>query len=212
MSTTSGDNAPGRIVILNGAPRSGKTSIAAAMQRTLDGPWLNIGVDLLMQATPERYRPGIGLRPGGERPDLEPFVVAAYAGLYDSIAAFSTAGLNVVADVGHHDAYSKSLGILRDAARRLDDLPVLFVGVRCPIDVIMARRVATWGSGREPDNAGVPNPVQRWQDEVHRGMSYDVEVDTSRLNAEECASVIGARLRNGPAGSAFARMASAPHG
>jgi chloramphenicol 3-O phosphotransferase len=76
----------GQVVILNGPPRSGKSTIAAAIQATFDGPWLNIGVDLIMRATPERYLPGIGLRPGGERPDLEPFVVASYAALYDSIA------------------------------------------------------------------------------------------------------------------------------
>jgi len=46
------------------------------IQETCDGPWMNLGVDTFVrQVTPARYRPGIGLRPGGERPDLEPFVV-----------------------------------------------------------------------------------------------------------------------------------------
>jgi chloramphenicol 3-O phosphotransferase len=35
----------GHIVVLNGAPRSGKSSIASAIQNTLDGVWLNLGVD-----------------------------------------------------------------------------------------------------------------------------------------------------------------------
>lgn len=88
--------APGQIVILNGPPRAGKTSIAEAIQETFDGPWINLGVDAFMRMTPARFRPGIGLRPGGERPDLEPFVRAALAALYDSIAAHSRHGLNVV--------------------------------------------------------------------------------------------------------------------
>jgi chloramphenicol 3-O phosphotransferase len=68
-------SSPGQVIILNGAPRSGKSSIAAAIQETFDGPWMNLGVDVLVrQVTPPRYRPGIGLRPGGERPDLESFV------------------------------------------------------------------------------------------------------------------------------------------
>ena len=71
----------GRIVILNGAPRSGKSTLAAEMQATLDGPWVNLGVDGAMAATPPRYQPGIGLRPGGERPDLEAFVQASYSAL-----------------------------------------------------------------------------------------------------------------------------------
>ena len=60
---------PGQIVILNGAPRSGKSSIVAVIQETFDGPWMNLGVDTYVrQVTPNQYRPGIGLRPGGERP------------------------------------------------------------------------------------------------------------------------------------------------
>ena len=74
-------NGPGQIIILNGAPRSGKSSIVAAIQDTFDGVWMNLGVDRFMQMTPERYLPGIGLRPGGERPDIEPIVPILYAAL-----------------------------------------------------------------------------------------------------------------------------------
>lgn len=102
----------GQIIVLNGAPRSGKTSIARAIQESFDGVWINLGVDVYELATPQRYRPGIGLRPGGERPDLESVVPGFYAALYEAIAAHSRLGLNVVADVGHHDAYSKPLGCL----------------------------------------------------------------------------------------------------
>ncbi len=122
----------GQIVILNGAPRAGKSSIAAAIQETFDGIWMNLGVDVHAgPMTPKRYRPGVGLRPGGERPDLEAVVPTLYAALYESIAAHSRLGLNVVVDVGHHDAYSTPLHVLPDAARRLDGLPALLVGVRC---------------------------------------------------------------------------------
>jgi chloramphenicol 3-O-phosphotransferase len=39
----------GQVVILNGAPRSGKSSIVAAIQRTFDGPWMNLGVDVFVR-------------------------------------------------------------------------------------------------------------------------------------------------------------------
>src|SRR5688500_3664599 len=78
-------HAPGRIAVLNGAPRSGKSSIAAAVQDRLDGVWMNLGVDTFVAATPARIRPGIGLRPGGERPDLEAIVPALYEALYASV-------------------------------------------------------------------------------------------------------------------------------
>jgi chloramphenicol 3-O phosphotransferase len=203
---------PGQIVILNGAPRSGKSSIAAAIQESFDGPWLNLGVDTFMQATPSRYLPGIGLRPGGERPDLEELVPVLYAALYEATAAANRLGLNVVADVGHHDAYSRPLHILRDCARRLDGLPVLFVGVRCPLEVIMQRRAAGQ-PGREgryvqgtPDDP-IPAPVRRWQEAVHAHGLYDLEVDTTLLTPEQCAVLIRRRLEDGPPGNAFARLA-----
>jgi hypothetical protein len=79
----------GRIVVLNGPPRSGKSSIADVIQATFDGPWLNLGADVFSQfVTPPRLRPGIGLRPGGgERPDIEELIPALYAAFYDSVAA-----------------------------------------------------------------------------------------------------------------------------
>jgi chloramphenicol 3-O phosphotransferase len=82
----------------------GKSSIARAIQNTFDGVWMNLGVDGFKQMTPERFQPAIGFRPGGEGPDLEPVVVILYRALYEAIAAHSRLGVNVVVDVGHHDA------------------------------------------------------------------------------------------------------------
>ena len=54
----------GRIIVLNGAPRSGKSSIARAIQASFDGVWMNLGVDVFdREVKPQLYRPGIGLRP-----------------------------------------------------------------------------------------------------------------------------------------------------
>lgn len=203
---------PGQIVILNGAPRAGKSSIVKAIQDTFDGVWINLGVDTsILAMTPERYRPGIGLRPGGERPDLEPLVPVMYAALYDSIAAHSRHGLNVVCDFGHHEGHSRPYGILGDCARRLAGLPVLFVGVRCPLDVIMQRMRAgqpgrTYSEASSPD--AIPAPVRRFTEKVHEPGIYDLELDTSVLSPAEAAEVIRRRLAEGPDGTAFRRLAA----
>lgn len=202
----------GQIVILNGVPRSGKSSIVKAIQENFDGPWLNLGVDAFKERIhPQRYSPSIGLRPGGEGPHLEPLIVLFYAAMYESIAAHSRLGLNVVVDVGHHDWYSKPLGILPDCARRLDGLPVLFVGVRCPVQVIMERlrQTGRWNSAWD-DNVNdkpIPQSLLRWQEAVHQPGIYDLEVDTSTLSPPECADAILGRLQNGPAPTAFPRLA-----
>ena len=199
---------PGQIVILNGTPRSGKSSIVAVIQETFDGVWMNLGVDRFMPMTPARFQPGIGLRPGGERPDLEPLVRVLYAALYESIAAHSRLGLNVVVDVGHHDGYSVPLSILPDCARRLRGLPVLFVGVRCPLETIMQRRRDTGWTSPDALETDVPPPVLRWQQAVHIPGIYDMEVDTSLLRPEACAAAIRQRLRDGPPPTAFIQLAA----
>lgn len=209
---------PGQIIILNGAPRAGKSSIARAIQEAFEGPWMNLGVDVFArQVTPQRYQPGIGLRPGGERPDLEPVVPVLFAALYDSIAAHSRLGLNVVSDVGHHDGYAQPRRILVDCARRLAGLPVLFVGVRCPIEVIMQRRNAgqcergrVYVTGIATDS--IPAPVRRWQREVHRPGIYDLEVDTSLRSPAECAELIRRHLLERPLPTAFRRLAESSAG
>jgi chloramphenicol 3-O phosphotransferase len=200
---------PGQIVILNGAPRSGKSSIVAVIQDTFDGVWMNLGVDRYMQMTPERYLPGIGLRPGGESPELEQVIVIMYRAMYESIAAHSRLGLNVIVDVGHHDAHSESRGILPDCARQLTGLPVLLVGVQCPIEIIMERRRTTgWSAGKLPEGASAPPPVRLWQQEAHLPGIYDLEVDTSMFSPEECATMIRQHLETGPVPSAIQRLAA----
>ena len=205
---------PGQIVILNGAPRSGKSSIASVIQADFPGPWMNLGVDVhAMQVTPPRYRPGVGLRPGAERPEVAALVPTFYAALYDSVAAHARLGLNVVTDVGHHIADPDGRRVLADCARRLAGLPVLFIGVTCPIETIMQRRVAgqpgregvyLTGSPAEP----VPEPVMRWQAAVRAPDVYDLEVDTASLSPRACAERIRDRLHAGTARpTAFERLA-----
>jgi chloramphenicol 3-O phosphotransferase len=197
---------PGQIVILNGAPRSGKSSIATAIQNTFEEVWMNLGVDRFKPMTPDRYQPGIGLRPGGERPDLEPLIVLMYHAMYEAIAVHSRLGLNVVVDVAHHDSYSVPRGILLSCARQLMGLPVLFVGVRCPLTVVMERRRGTWGVSSA--DGTVTAAVRLWQDAVHVPGIYDMEVDTAALSPEVCAELIRQRIDKGPPPTAFQRLAA----
>lgn len=198
----------GQIVILNGPPRAGKSSIVAAIQETFDGVWLNLGVDGFMAMTPARFMPGIGLRPGGERPDLEPVVAVLYRGLYESIAVHSRLGVNVVVDVGHHDRYSQPLGILRSCAAILAGLPVLFVGVDCPVSVARERRRATWGGEGFATSTQLADPVALWHEAVHDGVTYDLKVDTSELTPEQSAQLIRQRLDSGQEPQAFRALGS----
>lgn len=183
----------GRILVLNGTPRAGKSSLARAVQEDVPGSWLVLGVDSQIAILPEALKPGIGLRPGGERPDLEVHVVSLYQVLFDSIATYAEAGYDVVSDLGIHDVYSRPLGIWPMLEERLAGLDLVRIGVTCPIDVIMARRNAS-PQGHYLAGPGVPEPVHRWQEAVHTGKTYDLTIDTAQLSARAGAEAIGRYL------------------
>jgi chloramphenicol 3-O phosphotransferase len=79
------------------------------------------------------------LRPGEPDHPAAAAVPALYAALWESIAAHARFGLNVVVDVGLYD-----VEVATDAALRLAEFSVLFVGVRCDIETIMDRRTRRW--------------------------------------------------------------------
>lgn len=187
----------GKVIILNGTPRSGKSSIASVIQNNFEGVWMNIGVDRIMDMTPEKFQPSIGLRPGGERPDLEPLIQKLYLAMYKSIVAFSLEGLNVVVDIGHHEGYSVKRKFLHQASQILNGTPAWLIGVRCPIGTVMKRRIESWKKGYTPEGK-VPTPVALWQQLVHEPGLYDLEVDTSLLTSEECAAQVYERVYQGP--------------
>ena len=68
----------------------------------------------------------------------------------------------------------------------LDGLGVLWVGVRCDAEVAARREL-----GRGDRVAGMAAAQAAM---AHRGVSYDMEVDTARTGTRECALAIAARL------------------
>jgi chloramphenicol 3-O phosphotransferase len=195
---------PGQVVILNGAPRSGKSTIASVIQETFSGTWVNFGVDVARAMTPQQLQPGVGLRPGEGNTHAAAAVPILYAALWESVAAHARLGLSVVVDVGLYD-----IAIAADAARRLNGIPVLFVGVRCDVETIMQRRRSADAHvyAVAPEGEPVPEPVLRWQHEVHAHWTYDLEVDTSTQTPDQCAAEIRRRLVERPPSDAFARVA-----
>lgn len=187
--------APGWVVILNGAPRSGKTSIAEALVEIGGREWVIHGVDAAMAATPTELLPGIGLRPGGERPDLEAQLPEMFDEMYAEVARLAGSGRNVAVDVGHYDDYSTSLGILSRVREWLEGIPTLFVGVRCDLDVVLRRRDRS-GAGYvgSMEDGSAPGAVVRWQSAVHDPGDYNLEVDTTSWSPADCATQILAVL------------------
>ena len=204
----------GRVVILNGVSRAGKSTLARAIQESVPGVWMHLGGDAHKACTPPNRQPGVGLRPGRNqvRPEVEECVPVLYAVLYESVAVHARFGLDVVVDDNLHDSYTRRYGILEDCARRLAGLETLFVGVRCPVEVIWERRAKTWGQVLGDVAQDVVDAVELAQHATHAHRGYDLEVDTSLMSPENCAAVIARRLSEGPRGTAFAAIAALGRG
>ncbi len=185
----------GRIVILNGVPRSGKSTLARAIQANVPGKWINWGVDAFNASLPETLLPGIGLRPGGERPELETALPALFSAYFGALLAFTDKGFDVVADLGLHQNYAAPFNPWAMLDSTIGHAPVLRVGVDCPIETIMARRNADPRGGFYAAGPGVPAPVQRWQDAVHAGITYDLRLDMGAMTAPDGAALVGQALR-----------------
>ena len=195
----------GTIIILNGTPRSGKSSIAFGIQSTFEGIWMNLGVDHFMKITPEHLLPGIGLRPGGEAPQLEKSIKMMYKAMFKMVAELSKTGFNVVVDVGIHDNYSQPLNVLNDCVDILEDYTVWFIGIECPIETIMERRIKTWGKGYHADGS-IPKPIKLWQESVHKHKNYDMTIDTSIYSVEKCVELIKKNMIKSKVPTAFSSM------
>ena len=103
------------------------------------------------------------------------------SGMHAAAAALADSGLNVIVD---HVILEP--GWVAEMGRLWARFDVLFVGVRCPLDVVLEREQA-----REDRTIG---QAEAQFDVVHRWTTYDVEVDTSILTPGEAVSRILAVL------------------
>jgi chloramphenicol 3-O phosphotransferase len=202
--------AAGRIILLNGSSSAGKTTLAVTLQQLLRDPWHHIALDQFRDGMGGRYR-GLNSPPGtpGARGlnvvpvshgddrvtevrfgDLGKQVLR---GMRRAIAAFAAEGNNVIID----DLMFEP-GFLFDYLNALAGFEVLFVGVRCPIDVVNAREAKRPGR--------FPGTATSHFDVVHQHCVYDIEVDTGTATPRQCAEQIIARLDDGRAKDAFDRL------
>ena len=170
-----------RVIVLNGGSSSGKSGIARCLQAVLPDPWLALGTDTLVEAMPVAGA-GITFAPDGEvivGPEFRALEAAWIAG----IAAMVRAGARVIVDevfLGGPASQNR----WRDA---LEASQVLWVGVRCDSAVAEGREIA-----RGDRVAGM---AASQADLVHRGVVYDLTVDTTRTEALDCARTIATHVR-----------------
>lgn len=169
-----------QIIVVNGGSSSGKTGITRCLQAVLPRPWISLGVDDLIKALPAKLMQsdaGVELGEDGEvevGADFREAEAAWTAG----IAAMARAGGRIIIDdvfLGGRDSQDR----LRAG---LEGLDVLWVGVRCDPEIATGREIARGDR--------VPGMAATQAEMVHKGVVYDVEVDTGRTESVKCAEAI----------------------
>ncbi|MGE0116570.1 MAG: chloramphenicol phosphotransferase CPT family protein [Dongiaceae bacterium] len=178
-------NGTARIVLLNGVGSVGKSSIARALQTMTREPFLHVRMDAFLEMLPEAYqehpdgfayearheegKPSVVIRTGpiGER---------TMRGMRHAIAALAAQGNDLIVDDVLLD------GAAADYAELLAPFRLFRVGVFAPLDVLEAR---------ERQRGDRLIGLARWQyDRVHKGATYDLEIDASTATPMECAWLI----------------------
>jgi chloramphenicol 3-O phosphotransferase len=185
----------GTLILLHGTSSSGKTTVARALQRLSDEPWVLLGIDAFWNAVDERWMEH------GERAS-EGFLWTEDAaivpgpvgqrlatGMRSAVSAFARAGNNVLVD----DVFIDPAWL--DGWRaELVGLEWRLVGVFAPVEVLEERERARGNR--------IAGEARAQVDRIHRGIEYDMTVDTSRQSPEDSARTILAALDSSGEGRA----------
>jgi chloramphenicol 3-O phosphotransferase len=177
--------APARVIILNGVGSSGKGSIAKALQQIAREPFLHVEMDAFIDMLPpsafgqssgmifetveQDGRPAVAIKSG-------PTIERLMRGMRRAIAALAAAGNNlIVDDVWWEEEQADYRAVLAG-------FDVRFVAIHAPLEELEARE-------RERGDRVIG--LARWQfGRVHKGVEYDLEIDTEGATPRECAEAI----------------------
>lgn len=174
-----------QVIVLNGGSSSGKSGIVRCLQAVLPDPWLALGTDTMVDAMPASLQAsdaGIAFGPDGGV-SIGPEFRELEDAWTEGIAAMARAGARIIVD----EVFLSGAAGQRRWRERLRGLGVLWVGVRCESEVAAGREIA-----RGDRVAGM---AAAQAELVHRGVVYDVEVDTTRTEAMACARTIAGQVR-----------------
>ena len=176
----------GRVLFLNGASSSGKSSIAKVLQGMLEEPCIHLCIDDYLGA----FQKGLWDR----QEIVQPAWPNIIAGFHAAAAAIARAGNLVIVD----DVLEEEPPWVENLLELFDGLEVVFIGVHCPLEELERRE-----KERSDRKAG----LARLQfDQVHAQALYDIEVDTSALGPEECAMIIVDYMNSGNRPTAFEQL------
>jgi chloramphenicol 3-O phosphotransferase len=172
---------PGKMIFLHGASSSGKSTIARELQDRIDEPFWHISIDHLRDSG---VLPSVRFRRG----DFDwatargPF----FDGYHRSLAAYLESGNNLILE-----HILETTDWQRELAALFARFDLFFVAVHCSLEELNRRELAR---GDRPAGSAAQD-----FETIHRGVHYDLELDTEDGAGGHAARVIAAwKSRRGP--------------
>ena len=179
----------GRIILLNGASSSGKSSIGRALLPLLPDPWFLVPVDAV-----GAMRSTVHTRVLDDA-EIDDMLRRTRLGYHRAVAALASAGNDVIMDYPLSERW------------RLDDLLGTLLGY--DVTLVEVRCSPAELERRERHRGDRPVGLARSQTMVHAHGDYDIAVDTTDAGPHECAVTIVRELGAVAAPKAFDRLRSA---
>ncbi len=205
---------PATILFMIGTPSSGKSSIAKALQKQLDQPYLYAPTDIFVSMLPSSHieiephlKQGIYYIKDTSQPELRtymkvgPIAQKLITGIIRAIAGFASAELNVIVE---GVVWEKA--ILQEAARGWKDFRVFFIHINPSLELAERRESQRkdWDKGGERIKGQVRASYETIQ---AFGNVYDLELDTTDMTPEQGAEKIIAYMQANPNPVAFKKLA-----
>jgi chloramphenicol 3-O-phosphotransferase len=218
----------GQIIIVSGTSGSGKSTTCQLFVQRADEFWLLYGIDQFMATTfPSKFGhhgprcgEGVAACPVDETDTEGPLRwrfgelgSRAFSVLHEWIASASHEGCNIIID----HLMMTDPPVLQDCVQRLKGLPVLYVILKPPYEVLM-ERVASRQMGSKMQTPQIADGdrekiirdrLQRlrpwFYQSVYANQICDLQIDTVAQSPEAVCQLIEKRLAEGP-GTAFEQL------
>lgn len=171
----------GKIIIINGPSSSGKTTLALALQKQFDIPFIRFSFDLFLDhnALPTEQIKNNTFSWNLMRP-------AVFSGIHQCIPALATAGNNIIFD---HIIETKTW--LYHLISLVSDLDVFFVGLHCSLAELERREIQR--GNRRSGEARMDFQT------VHSITTYDLNLNSENLLEDNVTLLIQSwKQRKGP--------------
>ncbi|PCJ29331.1 MAG: chloramphenicol phosphotransferase [Rickettsiales bacterium] len=189
-----------KIIFLNGASSSGKTTIARLLQEKLSEPYMHIGIDSLIDMMPDKINNWVDANPDSVQGfywqksldknghNLAHITSGSYAKkvnstFQDIVVLFANNGHNIIVDdvcipPKHYDLWKQ----------KLYEFQVYYIMVNAEISDLETREKSR--GDRTIGSARAQNML------VHKDKIYDLKINTSKNTLEECAQKIADFIRS----------------